>query len=470
MTATFIGVYAIVDLETTGFGPLGNKITEIAIFIHDGQKVVDEYTTLIDPECQIPYKITQITGIDDDMVMGKPKFYEVAKKVHQMTEGCVFVAHNVSFDYGVLRKEYKSLGGDFTRKKLCTVRMSRKLIPEAPRYGLGHLTRFLGIQINGRHRAYGDAEATVKLFEILLRADDGHYFKQALNKKSKEASLPPYLDSKDIQALPQRPGVYYFKDQGSKDIYIGKAINLKKRVMSHFYNKVRKDVRMFDSIYSIKFKETGNELVALLLESEEIKRKYPLYNTMQKRSVETYAMFSYEDRTGVMHLGYTKSKQVKDASMRFYSIHQARSFIENLVEEFDLCPKFCQLQSSKGACFHYGLKKCKGLCAKKEPIADYNKRVKLALESIPNIQGNFVIHEGGRKENELSFILILEGVYKGFGYMEKGLANDEKQAYLEHLQPMMDNRDTQRLIRQYLRREKEKTIIHFDQHVKALAE
>jgi len=157
--------YAIIDVETTGMGIQGNKITEIAIIIHDGTKIIDQYDSLVNPECTIPMTISRLTGIYDYMVSDAPKFYEVAKKVIEITKDCIFVAHNVNFDYNVIHKEFSDLGFPFKRKKLCTVRLSRKLIPGLPSYSLGKLCSSVGIRINDRHRAKGDADATTILFE-----------------------------------------------------------------------------------------------------------------------------------------------------------------------------------------------------------------------------------------------------------------------------------------------------------------
>ncbi|RZK42719.1 MAG: 3'-5' exonuclease, partial [Hymenobacter sp.] len=162
-------MYAIIDLETTGGQPANDRITELAIYVHDGQQVVDSYTTLVNPGRSIPPFITQLTGITNDMVAAAPRFHEVARKVVEMTEGCVFVAHNVRFDYSFLKKEFADLGYNYSRKTLCTVRLSRSLIPGQPSYSLGKLCQSIGIPLNGRHRAAGDAEATAILFSRLLR-------------------------------------------------------------------------------------------------------------------------------------------------------------------------------------------------------------------------------------------------------------------------------------------------------------
>ena len=161
-------MYAIIDIETTGQASTSGKITEIAIYIHNGFEITDSFTSLINPECYIPGFITNLTGIDNEMVKNAPKFYEIAREIVGLTQDKVFVAHNVSFDYKFIQEEFKRLGYDYQRKTMCTVRMGRKFIPGYKSYSLGKLCVELGISIIGRHRAAGDALATVKLFEIIL--------------------------------------------------------------------------------------------------------------------------------------------------------------------------------------------------------------------------------------------------------------------------------------------------------------
>ena len=300
--------YAIIDIETTGMGIQGNKITEIAIFIHNGKEVVEEYSTLVNPECNIPYAITRLTGINNIMVATAPKFYEIAKKLILITKDCVFVAHNVNFDYNVMHKEFSELGFPFKRKKLCTIRLSRKLIPGLPSYSLGKLCASQGIKINDRHRAKGDAEATVTLFEKLLKLDNNGTFDSFLKTRSRQATLPPLLPKSIFDQLPEQTGVYYFKNEKGDIIYIGKAINIKKRVLSHFYDKKNKEVALSQQTANITFKITGSELVALLLESAEIKHHFPIFNRAQRRTNEKYGIFSYEDRSGIIHLAYNRLK------------------------------------------------------------------------------------------------------------------------------------------------------------------
>ncbi len=452
-------MYSIVDIETTG----GTKITEISIFIHNGKKVIDEYTTLVNPESNIPPFITSLTGINNHMVRDAPKFYEIAKKVYEITKDTIFVAHSVNFDYNIIQKEFKALGADFKRKKLCTVRLSRKLIPGLKSYSLGALCATQNISIIDRHRARGDAEATAILFEKLLKLDDRNIFESFLNPRSREATLPPLLSKKIFDNLSIKEGVYYFKNEKKDIIYVGKANNIKQRVLSHFYDKAKKEVAMCMQIADISFTETGNELLALLLESSEIKKIYPKYNRAQRRANESIGMFSYEDRNGIIHLASNKVKLIRNPLIKFYNTTECRVFMERLCEEFELCPKYCHLQTNVESCFHYQIKKCKGVCRKEEDTASYNSRVQKAIASVRFNSKNFIIKEKGRNENEIAFVLILEGFYKGFGYLPKEKEIDSIHDYLENLQAKNDNKDVNRILNAYLNKNEDKALTLSDE-------
>ncbi len=449
--------YAIVDIETNG----GDKITEISIFIYNGEKVIDEYTTLVNPECAIPRFITNLTGIDNNMLKDAPKFFEIAKKVFEITKDCVFVAHNVNFDYTIIAKEFKELGLSFRRKKLCTVRLSRKLLPGKKSYSLGKLCASEGIPLVGRHRARGDAEATTILFEKLCKLDDGKVFADFLNPRSKEATLPPLLPKAVFDNLSEKEGVYYFKNKDKEIIYIGKANNIKQRVLSHFYDKKKKEISMCMATADIAYTETGSELLALLLESSEIKTHFPKFNRAQRKTKEGIALFTYEDRKGVLHLAWNKLNQVANPIHKFYTVSEARKFIEMLCEKYNLCPKYCNLQTNVSSCFHYQLKQCKGVCCDKELITEYNSRVTRAIESILFESENFVITETGRKENEAAYALVLNGTYQGFGYLKKTKMNATKENYLSEIKIQKDNKDVQRILKSYIKKNSG-NLIHLD--------
>lgn len=447
-------MYSIVDIETTGNGYKGSKITEISIFVFDGKKIIDEFTTLVNPEGTIPPFISNLTGITNAMVRTAPKFYEVAKKVAEITKDTIFVAHNVNFDYNIIHEEFKNLGFDFKRKKLCTVRLSRKIIPGLSSYSLGNICTSENIPINGRHRAKGDAEATTELFRRLIIRDDNFTINSFLNPKSRQATLPPLLDKIVVDKLPETFGVYYFKNLAKEVIYVGKSNNIKQRVISHFYDKKKKEQTMCLETADISYTKTGSELLALLLESSEIKQIYPKFNRAQRRATEAVGLFSYEDQKGIIHLAYNRLKLAPNAIMKHYSVAECRTHLEALCAEFELCPKYCHLQTNVSSCFQYQLKQCKGICCEKEAVENYNIRVRQAIKSVGIGAENLVIKEKGRTKKEVGFALILDGVYKGFGYLDS--SQDEQlnnpEDYQFYVQPQKDNRDIQRIIAAYLKK------------------
>ena len=447
-------MFSVVDIETTGNGYKGQKITEISIFTFDGKHIVDEFTSLVNPEQNIPAFITNLTGIDNAMVRNAPKFYEIAKKIAELTQDTIFVAHNVNFDYNIIQAEFKSLGFDFKRKKLCTVRLSRKIIPGLNSYSLGAICSSEKIPINGRHRAKGDAEATTELFRRLIERDDEFVINSFLNPRSRQATLPPLLEKKIVDNLPETFGVYYFKNAAKEVIYVGKANNIKQRVISHFYDKKKKEQNMCLETADITFTETGSELLALLLESSEIKHIYPKYNRAQRKAGEAVGLFSYEDQKGIMHLAYNRLKLVPNTITKYYTVAECRNHLEYLCKEFELCPKYCHLQTNVSSCFHYQIKECKGICCNEETVETYNVRVQEAIKSVGIGAKNLVIKETGRSENEIGFALILDGIYKGFGYVEtyqsEQLINPED--YQFFVNPQKDNRDIQRILGGYVRK------------------
>lgn len=461
-------MYSIVDIETTGNGILGNKITEIAIFKHDGHRVVDEFTSLVDPECEIPYFITGLTGIDNHLVRNAPKLHEIADKILELTQDTIFVAHSVNFDYNVIKNEFKTLGIDFNRKKLCTVRLSRRLFPGYRSYSLGKLCSALSIPLMDRHRARGDAQATVLLFQKLLGAQGADaIFKNFLNARSQEATLPPGLPKEVFGKLPMQPGIYYFKNAKGQIIYVGKAKNLKKRVLGHFYDKTDKEVRMCRETSAIDFELSGNELVALLMESAAIKQHYPLYNRAQKKSVQQYGIFSYEDRNGILHLAYNRLKLVPRPLATFYNLADCRSYMQQICMSEQLCPKYCHLQENVNSCSHYSITSCGGICTGKESIETYNKKVQSAIGQIGRSTENLLIKERGRTLEEDAIVLIRENRYYGYGFVDKAMDVPTLADAEAYILPQKDTVDAQRIIRSYVQRNPERTYV-FDTPPKAM--
>lgn len=454
----FLSMYAIIDVETTGYGA-ASRITDIAIFIHDGERVVEEFQTFINPETYIPENITRLTRITNEMVAQAPKFYEVAKKIFELTEYKIFVAHNVNFDYGIIRNEFKQLGGVFERETLCTIKLARRLFPGLKSYSLGKLCDQLNINHNDRHRAYGDTKATARLFEMLkIKSEElGEVELKPVSAK-KQINLPPLLDKSVYEDLPETYGVYYFYNAKNEIIYVGKANNIKQRVSSHFNDKKRKEQLMFDQTASITFKCCGNELVALLLESAEIKRLLPLYNRSQKKLIETHGLFHYQDRDGVTCLSVGTSRNALKPLVSFYNMRQARNFLESLVKENMLCPKYCGLEKATKGCFASSINNCKGVCCGKETVGDYNARVKNIMEDLALPKCDFYIVEEGRNPGESAVVSVKNGIYQGFGFVERYTEPAPHQQLDEHIQSYPDNSDSRRILRTYLKNDIDKVV------------
>lgn len=443
-------MFAIADIETTGGSSSFHKITEIAIFLHDGQKVVDRFHTLVNPERSVPPFITSLTGITNEMLCDAPKFYEVAKEIFQFTQDAVFVAHSVNFDYNFIREEFKSLGGDFRRKKLCTVRLSRKIFPGHRSYSLSNLCSHFGILNLARHRAFGDAEATVKIFDLLLQNDKNGIIPQSLKRESKEAILPPHLPKEAYDKLPEETGVYYFHDEKGKVIYVGKAVNIRKRIYSHFTGSDKTKLSFHEKICDISFTLTGTELIALLLESHEIKKLFPQYNQAQKFNEGGWGLIDYYDKRGIHRLSLARRNKMVQAITSFKSFEASRNFMFRFAEEFELCPKCCGIQTSPGACFDFQMHKCRGVCVGKEDVETYNLRVAEALKQFSGALETKFIVDKGRTHGEKSLVLIENGAYKGFGYFDPEMSYSSLEEAKEIIQPYSENADVQRILRGYL--------------------
>lgn len=446
-------MFAIIDVETTGLSSKSEKITEIAILLHDGQKVTESFHSLINPEKRIPYRITQITGINDQMVSGAPKFFELAKKIIELTQDRIIVGHNVRFDYSFLQNEFNEFDYSFKRKTVCTVKTSRKLIPGQTSYSLGKLTASLGIPHQDKHRALGDAKATAILLDILLKIDPNIGGEDAVK-------LPDALSKEQIANIPRKTGVYYFLNAKKEIIYVGKSIDIHQRVLQHLNNySTKKSVEMLNQIADIKFTITGSELVALLLESDEIKQLKPIFNRAQRRSLYNYGLFSSIDQNGYFRFSLSKIEPMSKPISSFQSMQTAKDFLFNLVDEYELCQKLCGLDPTNGACFNYQLHKCNGACIEKESTNSYNKRFELALEKLKFQHKNFIILEKGPEPGTKSVVQVREGVYQGFGTIKEYEINNKDKIF-SSIKPMKNNKDTHNIINSYLRNKNTDILIY----------
>jgi len=456
-------MYAIIDIETTGGSAHLEKITEIAVFLHDGKEITGEYSTLINPERNIPYFITNLTGITNEMVENAPCFYEIAKKLIELTEGRIFVAHNARFDYSFIRQEYKSLGYNFKRSILDTVALSRKLLPGHCSYSLGNICKDLNIMINGRHRAGGDALATVKLFEILIAKDlELKKSGPSLLKNTKTSKLNPKLDINKVDSIPDEPGIYYFYNEKGDLIYIGKSRNLQQRISTHLSNNsTNKAMEMRDIIADIDWETTGSELIALLKESSEIKLNKPVYNRAQRRTSFQWGIFSFIDQNGYLNYRYGPVNDEEAPVSVFTSKESAKSKLAYFIETHSLCQKLTGLYDTDGACFHHHVGLCRGACIGKESSDDYNVRAAKAAEEFYFTRKNFFIIDKGRDKEERCAVKIINGKYTGWGYFNINDMGFGLNAVHECIKPLGDNRDIQAILKQYLRSNKVEKIIEF---------
>lgn len=398
-------MYAIVDIETTGGYAAAGGITEIAIVIYDGNTVIKKYETLLNPLFTIPRYVESLTGITNAMVEYEQTFEMVAEEIYELLHDKVFVAHNVNFDYSFIKHHLGVSGYDLNCKKLCTIRMGRHIIPGLPSYSLGNLCRSLGINVENRHRAGGDAEATVKLFELLLQKDTMEVIATMLRGRSKEQYLPPNLPAKQVKELPHSPGVYYFHDQKGKVIYVGKAKSLSKRVTSHFSNnKAGKQKQEFlRKIHNITWNTTGTELMAFILESVEIKKFWPDQNRSQKRFQQSYGLYSFHDMNGYLRLAIEKKRNNIEPLYSFNLLIEGHNLLRKLCKDFGLCPKLCFLQTAPGTC--------------NETAVDYNIRVAECIAHLQKELPTFALVGAGLTEEEQSCILMEKGRFYGMGYL-----------------------------------------------------
>lgn len=457
----FCDMFAIIDIETCGskYEFRRGRITEICIIIHDGLQVIDKFTSLVNPECYISPYFISLSGITNEMVADAPKFHEIAKTIIDMTEGKIFIAHNVGFDYGFIKDEFASLGYKFRRETLCTVRLSRKLMPGKLSYSLGKLCDSIGIEIEGRHRAEGDAVATAKLFDKLLELKSLHpqYKNQGVEDLMTRRidKIKQYI----LNKLPEECGVYYFLNKEGEIIYIGKSVNVYNRAMSHFNSKEYKSKKMLNDLYNVDFVKTGSELIALLLEAEEIKKHKPKYNRMRKAHEFTHCIDWYKDDDGVIHFKLVEYDASENTLLSFTSYLSARERIEQWIEENELCLRYCHLTGDESICFNHQIKKCRGICAGDEEITSYNKRAQEIINQIIFKDEHFALIDHGRHKDERSIILVENSHFVGYGQLD----NTSSFSSIDECRSLITKRtyypDADDLIKGFLKNNRLKTIV-----------
>ncbi|MES2573585.1 MAG: exonuclease domain-containing protein [Bacteroidota bacterium] len=453
-------MYAILDIETTGGQFNEEGITEIAIYKFDGHEIVDQFISLVNPEIPIQPFVVKLTGINNAMLRSAPKFFEIAKRIIEMTNDCVLVAHNADFDYRILRTEFRRLGYDFNVKTLCTVELSKRLLPEQPSHSLGKLVRALGIPMADRHRASGDAMATVKLFKMLLDKDlNKEIVKELIKFEIQKGIAPKLMDI--VEKLPSKTGVYYIHKEDGKIIFIGKSRNIKKRVNQHFTGITKSAKKIQNEVFTVTFEETGSELIALLKESEEIKIHRPIYNRMSPKTNFSWAIYAEKDANGYLNLKLQKADGRKKEIKSYISQQEGKEALFRISSHYHLCQKLTGLYDTKTNCFQYTTNECDGACVGKISPEEYNLRVQTFIEKNLFDNKTFALLDKGRTISERSAILVENGVYKGYAFYDLNYQINNIEILRNIITPMQSNRDTRNSIQSYMRKAKAIKIINF---------
>tara|TARA_A200000113_G_scaffold222953_1_gene237547 strand:- start:1476 stop:2858 length:1383 start_codon:yes stop_codon:yes gene_type:complete len=450
-------MYAILDIETTGGKYNEEGITEIAIYQHNGQIVTDQFISLVNPERPIQPFVEKLTGINSKMLRNAPRFFEVAKRIIQITENCLIVAHNTDFDYRILRTEFKRLGYNFEKNSLCTVSLSQELLPDMESYKLGKLVRSLGIPISDRHRAQGDALATVKLFELLLEKDSGKEILKSQIKALHAHQVPSkYLSI--IEELPTATGVYYLHNAVGDVLYIGKSNNIQKRVRTHLTGTDRKSKKIQKKLHKVNFETTGSELIALLKEQHEIKKNQPQIN--KDGRYRLYPMgIRIDQETDYHQLILEQVRNDREYLVVFKNSRVAKHLMIQWIEDHQLCHKHSSLQDSDGACFAYKNDRCKGACLEQESPESYNERLSQLQDKNNYPHDHFLMIGIGRKDGEYSFIYIDNKCFKGYGFYELNHQIKNKEKILNRMIAMEDNSDCRALILSHIKKNKFRKLI-----------
>jgi DNA polymerase-3 subunit epsilon len=431
-------MYAILDIESTGGKYNEEGITEIAIHRFDGHQVVDKFICLINPEREIQPFVAKLTGINNKMLRSAPKFHEVAKRIVEITEGTVLVAHNAQFDYRILRTEFRRLGYDFQRKTLCTVDLSKQLIPEAESHSLGKLASSLGIPMSDRHRANGDALATLKLFKLLLDKDsDKKIITEVIREETHGELSPNQLDM--VFGLPSETGVYYMHDKDGEIIFIGKTNDIKKRVNQHFTNVGKIARKLQKETKKVTYEKTGSELIAILKAYWEQKKNRPRYNHVSKKKLFTHTIDFSQNGTEHIILDVEKNSSLEHKKMAFNGTDAAKSFLSKISDEFELCPSSlgkegCMPQQNKGT------------------VMNCNEKVHAAFEKYSIQNKDIALTDRGRQTGERSFILIKNGRLQGFGFVELNHQVNNIHILESIMTPMKSDENTTFIVEAYLRK------------------
>jgi DNA polymerase-3 subunit epsilon len=376
-----------VDLETTGINPVRDRVTEVAVIAVQDGEVTREWSTLLNPETWIPEPIQALTGITNEMLAESPTFLEIAEPLSELLEGCLFIAHNARFDYGFLRNEFKRVGRQLQLPVLCTVKLSRKLFPEHRQHSLDSLIGRYGLDCEVRHRALGDARALWRFLQKLDELKAPGIVTAAVAELLRRPALPAGLSQRDLEEIPETPGVYLFYDGQNAPLYVGKSVNLRSRVLSHFSgdHRLNKDMRIAQQVRRVEWVETAGELGALLKEAQLVKNLLPVYNRALRRHSSLWSF-----QWGAAAVDDTIPRLIDAHTLdtgdleNLYGLYRTRrkalNAFRELVDDHGLCHKLTGLEkTTRGPCFSHQLKRCRGACVGAESPLQHRIRLMQAL-------------------------------------------------------------------------------------------
>lgn len=450
-------LFSVVDIETNGGFAKNGKITEIAIFVTDGEKIISEFCSLINPESYIPPFIQNLTGITNEMVEDAPKFYEIAKNIVEITKDTVFVAHNAKFDYGFIQHEFAQLGYDFNLETLCTLTLSRRLLKGYKSYSLGNLCNDLGIILENRHRAFGDARATVDLLNLIIKYDYENFEGYNINGFPIKG-INKNFDLSKVSSIPTKYGIYYFYNSDAEVIFLKKAKNINSDILSFFRNK--KNEKIKSQIVDIDYELTGCELISKLKEFEETSKFNSTHNKKTKIS-NKWGIYTYEDKNGYQRFCIdTISCNNKILLSTYMSKKIAEDFLVSYCIKYKLCQKLCGLYDSAGACFYHGLGECYGACCGLEAANDYNTRADKFINDIYfNLKDAFIIIENC-DNNRTGVIALKNYKYIGYGFIDKNY-NYRLEDIDDCIKLCNDNNDSRQIIFTYLKNNNNYKLVNY---------
>lgn len=496
---------AFVDIETTGMRSAYDRIIEIGILRVEDGELVQTFKSLINPQTYIPREITSLTGITGSDLEHAPTFRAIKNEIIEILADCTFVAHNVRFDYGFLKHELMRENITYQAKHFCTVRLSRILYPNWPRHNLDALMQQCNIQCESRHRAFDDAKVLYEFYNHIHKTLPTEIVKEAIAKTMKKPSLPIKLPFGELEKLPDKPGVYIFygsseyvnpkseirnpkqiQNINKKDskplehlnlensdivsdldirasnlkktipLYVGKSINIRNRVLSHFSSDIASptEMKISQQIESIETITTAGELGALFLESQMIKEMLPIYNKRSRIKHELISLRSRKDKLGYQECYLEPITSISPTNLEnflgfFRSRKQAKAFLASIAKEHGLCEKLLGLEKTSTGCFAYRLGRCKGACVKSEKAEIYNLRLEMALTGTKILpwpfNGAITIQEDGL-DGKSEYFIVDNWCYIG------NVSVDPEGNMKDHmLQDVTFDLDMYKILRQFLK-------------------